>query len=286
MTASEVARQVWQSQPFYRHCFELARTLEESLGGGNLNVEVVSSIDREGAFVQFFTQLFGTAELERRLQLAADSPLAAMIVSKAYGDFLGELEDSDARTQILGENEFDESAAWLEDCFARAIRELYPAAINELTYSEGETAFCLLLHLAPIEVVRDFASMEYLSLNNEPCIAFLLDRMQIFADLKNLSLRGSDLGDDDVVHLLTHVNQVENLDLSNTNVTAIAIDRLQSMHCLVSLNLKGTFVSDEAATSLTRLTKLEKLCLPKEQFSERGLRQVRGYLPNCVVSLS
>ena len=109
-----------------------------------------------------------------------------------------------------------------------------------------------------------------LYLQHEPITDETCRRLASLAELRDLSLTGSQL-DDRQLALLASLTRLTSLDLSRTKLTDQGLEQLRRFPEIVSLNLSNTAITDAGIEHLKSMPKLETLQLTLTEISDRGL---------------
>lgn len=129
--------------------------------------------------------------------------------------------------------------------------------------------------------LRDLSELETLSLCGIQVSKASLGVLTCH-NLKNLYLRHSTIGDDDL-EVLSRFASLERLCIDDTVLTNSGLEHLVGLKELKELDLSGTKITDECLPSLRQFTSLEKLTLKNTAMSDSALSGLRQALPNCSI---
>ena len=112
-------------------------------------------------------------------------------------------------------------------------------------------------------------------LHDSPSIDALLPRLTELAELCELDVRGSQLGDPAMEHA-GKLSELRSLNLAFTRVTDAGAERIGQLSRLRWLNLTGSGVGDAGMQTISQLPKLNHLLVGRTRVTDQGLEHLRG----------
>lgn len=103
----------------------------------------------------------------------------------------------------------------------------------------------------------------------------VLDAVGALTNLETLSLRGLEIGDEEVVGL-ANLADLARLDLGETRVTSATLIALAESRSLRELRIDGTLVDDEGVAALAGIKAITALALADSRVGPAGLAQLAG----------
>ncbi len=157
----------------------------------------------------------------------------------------------------------------IDDTGLRRLREVLPL-FDDLEYlavmTSSKVTDAGLEHLAGVRQLQQFDA----SASRVTSVGL---RHLATAELRNLNLRGTSLGDD--LTCLAAFQQLQILDLGETDVSDEELEHLASLSNLERLCLDSTRISDEGLKHLRGLESLDFLLLSSTQITDRAFRHLK-----------